>query len=132
MNMKSKNVKWQDREYIKSKTQYWYYEIDITSNNKKVFYLKINEIEYIIPKSIFKHTIWVGNQHEWISDYIFDLSKIGIFNNVKVVQPTPESLIVSTLTKITEYIQINTKNDSIIENFLNSIKQSVDELMETN
>ena len=129
MNMKSKNVKWQDREYIKSKTQYWYYEIDITSNNKKAFYLKINGVEYTIPKDIFRYTIWVWNHHKWISDYIFDLSKIGIFNDTKVVQPTPESLIVNTLTKITEYIQINTKNNSIIENFLNSIKQSVDGLM---
>lgn len=132
MNIESRNSPWKKREYIKSKTQYWYYEIDITSNNKKYFFLKIEWVEYIIPRAIFKHTIWIWNQHEWISDYVFDLTNIWINNNVKIVQPTPESLIVNTLTHITEFIQINNKDNTKVTILLNSIKHSVESLMETN
>lgn len=129
MNIESKKSLREKREYITSKTQYWYYEIDVTSNNKIAFYLSVNGIEYIIPRTIFKHAIWLWNHHQWISDYIFDLSKIWIFNNIKVVQPTPELLIVSTLTKIVEYIQINNQDNSKVKDLLKSIKESIKSLI---
>jgi hypothetical protein len=47
-----------------------------------------------------------------------------------VVQPTPESLIVNTLTKITEHIQINSNNEETMNLLLTRIKDSVQDIIE--
>jgi hypothetical protein len=113
------------RDYHNSKTKYWPYEIDVTSN-KLQYYLRILWKEYIVPKLIFKHAILVWNHPDWISNYILDLSILGINNGIKIIRPTPEYLIVSTLSSITEYIQINVKSTNKITNLMSSINNLVE------
>jgi hypothetical protein len=130
MNTINWNNKLKWKSYLQSNTKYWLYEVDVTTN-KKYFFLRINWKEYSIPRVLFKKILWIWNNHDGISDYVFDLKQIGIIDNSQVTRPNIEWLIITSLWRIAEYIQENQKKEEVINSLLNSIKNIVDSIIST-